>query len=82
MHEYFILTFRNTLEAIQCENFLKEKDISLVIMPTPTSITKSCGISVKVHSEYIKKIEQFKDEGKIKIKNIYICKESKYNLVV
>lgn len=64
MHEYFILTFRNTLEAIQCENFLKEKDISLVIMPTPTSITKSCGISVKVHSEYIKRLNNLKMKEK------------------
>ena len=41
----FIMVFNNTHEAMEGERILKENGIAFIIMPTPTYITKSCGIS-------------------------------------
>ncbi|MCS4522705.1 DUF3343 domain-containing protein [Clostridium botulinum] len=33
------------------ESVLKEKGIKLIIIPTPTYITKSCGISIRIDEQ-------------------------------
>lgn len=80
MDKYYILTFENTLGAINGESELKEKKIKVEIMPTPTSITKSCGISIKVKSENIQEIKRLIEENKIRVKNIYFRDEYGYSL--
>lgn len=80
MDKYYILTFENTLGAINGESELKEKKIKVEIMPTPTSITKSCGISIKVKSEDMQEINRLIEENKIRIKNIYFRDEYGYKL--
>lgn len=80
MKKYYILIFRNTLNAMEGENILKQNNIPIAIMPTPTNITKSCGISIRVESDYIEKILKIKEYGNINIKNIYIQENSNYEL--
>jgi Protein of unknown function (DUF3343). len=80
MDKYYMLTFENTLGAINGESELKEKKIKVEIMPTPTSITKSCGISIKVKSENIQEIKSLIEENKIRVKNIYFRDEYGYKL--
>lgn len=63
----FIMVFNNTHEAMEGERILKENGVLFIIMPTPTYITKSCGISAAFNKDQLEKIESID----IKFKNIY-----------
>jgi Protein of unknown function (DUF3343). len=80
MDKYYILTFQNTLGAINGESELKERKIKIEIMPTPTSITKSCGISIKVKNEDIDEIKKLVSENRINVKNIYFKDDYGYKI--
>lgn len=80
MDKYYILTFQNTLGAINGESELKERKMKIEIMPTPTSITKSCGISIKVKCEDIEEIKKLINEGKISVKNVYFKDDCGYKI--
>ena len=41
--KYYIIVFKNTYDAMTGEKKLKELNYKFRIMPTPTSITQSCG---------------------------------------
>lgn len=69
--KYYIVVFKNTHDAMAGEKFLKEKEYSFRIMPTPTSITQSCGICIRVENE--DDIKKIKDES-FEYKNIY-CRD-------
>ena len=75
MDKYYILTFENTHSAINAESVLKANNIKAIVMPTPTFVTKSCGISLKLTEEELEKVKPLINEEKIKIKGI-ILKES------
>lgn len=76
--KYYIIVFKNTHDAMNGEKTLKEKEYTFRIMPTPTSITQSCGICIRVEDE--DQIERIKEEN-FEYKNIY-CKEgSEYRKV-
>ena len=45
---YYIIVFKNTYDAMAAEKKLKELSFNFRIMPTPTSITMSCGICVRL----------------------------------
>lgn len=81
MGNYYIITFENTHGAISGESTLKEKKISVVVMPTPTHITKSCGISLKVKEEDIEEIRKLIKEEKLKVKAVYMKENSLFKLV-
>ena len=80
MEKYYILTFQNTLGAINGESILKEKKIKIEIMPTPTAITKSCGISIKINCESIDKIQELLNNKEISVKNIYFKDDTGYKV--
>lgn len=71
MQAYYLLIFNNTHNAIKCESVLKEKGIGNVIMPTPTNITLSCGISIKIRIEDVNEVKKLMSEDKISVKEIY-----------
>lgn len=68
MDKYYILTFENTHNAINGESVLKESNIKAVVMPTPTFITKSCGISLRVVEDDLNRVKTLIKDDKIKIK--------------
>lgn len=43
---YGVIAFESTHDAMAAEKYLKER-IPVVMMPTPRSITASCGISLR-----------------------------------
>lgn len=47
----FILTFRNTHEAMDEERRLKEEGFVMKMIPTPRGISSECGFSIRVDSE-------------------------------
>jgi hypothetical protein len=79
MEKYYILTFINTHSAISTENTLKEFKVKNVVMPTPTFITKSCGLSIKIDYENIELIQDMISKDKIKVKGIYLKEGTGYS---
>lgn len=77
---FFIMVFNNTHEAMSGEKIMNENEIKAMVMPTPTYITKSCGISLRFPESEIDKIEALITDEKIKFKNIYIRDEEGFRL--
>ncbi|MCE9656609.1 DUF3343 domain-containing protein [Clostridium celatum] len=76
---YYIIVFKNTHDAMSGEKKLKELNYELRIMPTPTLITQSCGICIRIESE--EKIKRIIDGNIIEFKNIYKKENTEYILV-
>ncbi|MEK6266930.1 MAG: DUF3343 domain-containing protein [Clostridium sp.] len=72
MNKYYIVTFQNTHEAMKAERESIKKQIKLVVIPTPTYITKSCGISLKIEEDEIQNIIELIKLKTIKVKEIFI----------
>jgi hypothetical protein len=49
-----------------------KKQIKVTVIPTPTYITKSCGISLKIEKENIEGIIELVKSEDIKIKEIFV----------
>ena len=81
MENYYIITFENTHGTINGEAILKENKINTVIMPTPTYITKSCGISIKIKEGEIEGVKVLIKENKFSTKGIYFRDTLGYNIV-
>lgn len=82
MNNYYLIVFRNTHDAIESEKILKGEEIKVTIMPTPTYITQSCGISIKFSEEHVHKVKSLIEDSKIKIKNLYYRDNEKFSLIV
>lgn len=67
----FIMVFNNTHEAMEGERIFKNNNIKFMIIPTPTYITQSCGISVRFTEAEAIKVEELYDKDEIKFKNVY-----------
>ena len=77
--KYYIIVFKNTHTAMSGEKKLKEIGMNFRIMPTPTTITQSCGICIRIESE--EKIKRIIDGNIIEFKNIYKKENTEYILV-
>lgn len=73
---YYIIIFKNTLDAMNGEKILKENRYNFKMMPTPTSITQSCGICIRIEDEKI--IKEIIDKELIVYKKIYIKEDNKF----
>ena len=71
--EYYIIVYKNTHDAMDGEKKLIENEFKFRIMPTPTSITQSCGICARFDEK--KSIEKVITEQIVNYKNIY-CRNS------
>lgn len=77
--DYYIIVYKNTLNAMEAEKILNDKKYNFKIMPTPTSITQSCGICTRFQSK--DEIDSIINEGIIIYKNIYYRSNEGYKLV-
>ncbi|MGE5627088.1 MAG: DUF3343 domain-containing protein [Solirubrobacterales bacterium] len=78
---YYLITFKNTHSAISSEKILKEKGIEVVVMPTPTTITKSCGISIKIGLGDFEKVKNLIKESDFEPGSIYLKNELEYEMI-
>ncbi|MGL5152096.1 MAG: DUF3343 domain-containing protein [Clostridium sp.] len=76
--EYVIIIFKNTHDAIAAETVIQEKGYSIRIMPTPTSMTHSCGICVRL--DKCELLDKILDIG-FSYKNIYKRSQNGYELI-
>ena len=73
---YYIIVFKNTHDAMSAEQKLNELKYKFRIMPTPTLITQSCGICIRVEEE--EELNKIISSNIIEFKNIYKKEEAKY----
>lgn len=76
----FVIVFKNTHDAIDTENKLKSKEINIRVMPTPTSITKSCGICVYINENEFNKVDELIKDNYISYKAIYLRSNEGFSL--
>ncbi|MGL4731345.1 MAG: DUF3343 domain-containing protein [Clostridium sp.] len=81
MDKYYILVFNNTHEAMKAESVCKSENIKPTMMPTPSYITKSCGISLKVNEDQIENIKQLIKNEKLTIKSMFMKDGASYGEV-
>lgn len=78
----YVITFENTHTSMEGESVLKEKGIKLIIIPTPTYITKSCGISIRIDEQDYEDVKKIIESKEINIKNVYLKEGKDYQLVM
>jgi hypothetical protein len=76
---YYIIVFKSTYDAMAAEKKLKELELNFRIMPTPTSITMSCGICVRIDQK--DEIDLVINEEILEYKNIYLRDKEGYILI-
>lgn len=81
MDNYYLITFENTHSAMNAETVLKQNSIKNVVMPTPTYITKSCGISLKFDKADLPMVTKLIKDESIKIKVVYLKEGSEFKAV-
>lgn len=81
MDNYYLITFENTHSAMNAETVLKQNSIKNIVMPTPTYITKSCGISLKFDKADLPMVTKLIKDDSIKIKVVYLKEGSEFKAV-
>ena len=81
MGDFYLLTFKNTYDAMNGEKILKEAVLNPIIVPTPTNVTKSCGLSIRVENNVIYRIKELMQENKLVVKEIYVYKDRTFIVV-
>ena len=76
---YYIIVFKNTHDAMTAEKKLSELNYKFRIMPTPTLITQSCGICIRLDDE--DSVNRVINEEVIEFKAIYKRDSNGYELV-
>ena len=76
---YYIIVFKNTHDAMSAEQKLNGLNYKFRIMPTPTLITQSCGICIRIEEE--EKLNEIINDNTIEFKNIYKKEEANYVLI-
>ena len=77
MNNFYVVTFNNAHEAMQAEELCISEKVKVTMMPTPTYITKSCGISLKIEEKNIDDLVNLIKGDKLIYKTIYEFKENK-----
>lgn len=77
--KYYIVVFKNTYDAMAAEKKLKELNFEFKIMPTPTSITMSCGICVRIDNKEV--IDSIINNNILEYKNAYFKDAEGYVLI-
>ncbi len=77
--EYYIFVYKNTFDAMNAEKILKKKKFEFRIMPTPTSITQSCGICTRF--EKVEDVNKIIEDSIVEYKNVYHKSESGFETI-
>ena len=78
---YYIIVFKNTHDAMSAEQKLNGLNYKFRIMPTPTLITQSCGICIRIEEEEEEKVNEIINNNTVEFNNIYKKEEANYVLI-
>lgn len=82
LEKYYLITFENSSAAMKTEKYLKAKEFSLSVMPTPTYITKSCGISIRIDESHGEEVKKVLEQGETIYKNLYKREENEMRKIL
>ena len=68
--KYYIIVYKHTHDVMEAERNLTNENVEFRVMPTPTSITQSCGMCTRIESEEI--LNNIIERELVNYKNIYI----------
>ena len=68
--KYYIIVYKNTHDVMEAERNLTNENVEFRVMPTPTSMTQSCGMCTRIESEEI--LNNIIERELVNYKNIYI----------
>ena len=77
--KYYIIVYKNTHDVMEAERNLTNENIGFRVMPTPTSITQSCGMCTRIESEEI--LNNIIERELVNYKNIYIRDEDGFKFM-
>ena len=77
--EYYIIVYKSTHDAMQADLKLEKSDFEYRVMPTPTSITQSCGICTRLNC--YGDIEKIISLNLVEYKNIYKKDKEGFELI-
>lgn len=77
--KYYIIVYKNTHYVMEAERNLTNENIEFRVMPTPTSITQSCGMCTRIESEEI--LKNIIERELVNYKNIYIRDKDGFKLM-
>ncbi|MDD6793980.1 MAG: DUF3343 domain-containing protein [Clostridiaceae bacterium] len=78
--DYYIIVYKNTQDAMAAEKILNENNFNFRIMPTPTSITQSCGICTRFEDKV--DVDKIVKENLLIYKEIYHRTSNSYEQIV
>jgi hypothetical protein len=78
MNNYYLLVFNNTNEAMMGEDFLKNEGFNVMVMPTPSQLINSCGISLIIKHEDVPAVKNLIYDNKLLCKGLYIKENSNF----
>jgi hypothetical protein len=81
MKEYYLITFKNTHSAISGEKKLKAEGFEVTVIPTPTTLTKSCGISLRIKPEDFDRASGLVRSGDLEAGNIFFKSQEGYQQI-
>lgn len=73
--EYILLTFENMTKALICEEFLLEFNARTI--PTPSFITHSCGLSIKIDISHKQNILDLIEKNKFEYEKAFLIHDNK-----
>lgn len=76
---YYIIVFKNTYDVMEAERKLNELNYNFRIMPTPTTMTMSCGMCIRIEEE--KDIYKILGENILNYKNVFLKDGDNYSVV-
>lgn len=77
--KYYIIVYKNTHDAMEAESRLSDGQYLFRVMPTPTSITQSCGMCTRIEDD--KQIEDIINNKIVNYKNIYLKDSEGFKLI-
>lgn len=76
---FYLVIFKNTLDAMNAERKFEESNLTFKMVPTPTAITQSCGICIRFDDKSY--IEKVKEGTFVEYKSIYEKDSNGYVLI-
>lgn len=72
----YLLIFKNTHYALACEKIFTQQNVCYNIMPSPSQVSNSCGISIAVKNNDLEMIKGMLEKKIISVKCIYDVKNN------
>lgn len=71
-----VISFDTTNFAMMAEKCFSEEHFEKMVIPTPRTISNSCGISLLINDDDVEKAKKLIIEKELKIKGIFVVSEN------